>query len=216
MSTEIQDRHRKQLAVMRGFLEGKGYYVALEALELVRNLELGFRKDQRTPKFHHQLSIVRLLTTLLPHLMYPEETLAVAFLHDLIEDHPEWTRERVAAKFGTFIADAVWTLTKKTGGLTKTPEAYYAAIADCPVASPIKLADRAYNVQTMKGVFTPDKQRAYTGEVAQWYFPMIKTARRKFPRQFGAYENLRILLRCQCSLIEMALEAQAPPGNTTP
>ena len=63
---EIQDRHRKQLSVMRGFLEGREFYLAAEALELVRKTSEGFRKDLITPQFHHQLSVTRLVTTLLP------------------------------------------------------------------------------------------------------------------------------------------------------
>lgn len=42
---EIQDRHRKQLSVMRGFLEGRQFYVAAEALELVRGTESGTYVD---------------------------------------------------------------------------------------------------------------------------------------------------------------------------
>ncbi len=133
MPTEIQDRHRKQLSVMRGFLEGRQYYLAAEAMELVRGVEVGTRKDRITPTLHHQLSVARLVSTLLPHLLYPEATLAAAFLHDLLEDHgPEWTREKLEARFNARVADAVWTLSKKTHGLVKTPEAYYGALSQCP------------------------------------------------------------------------------------
>lgn len=205
---EIQDRHRKQLSVMRGFLEGRGYYLAAEALELVRKTSEGFRKDLITPQFHHQLSVARLVTTLLPHLLYPEETLAAAFLHDLLEDHGDvWTREKLEMKFGKRVADAVWCLSKKSNGMTKSYESYYGALALCPISSVVKLCDRAHNIQTMHGVFTPEKQQKYIGEVSTYYFPMIRQARREFPRQYGAYENLKILLRCQCRLVEHILEA---------
>ena len=52
MTSEIQERHKKQLAVMRGFLEGRQFYIAAEALELVRGTENGTRKDGVTPKLH--------------------------------------------------------------------------------------------------------------------------------------------------------------------
>jgi (p)ppGpp synthase/HD superfamily hydrolase len=212
MAHEIQERHRKQLSVMRGFLEGRQYYTAMEAMELVRNTEIGTRKDQITPQFHHQLSVARLVSTLLPHLMFPEETLAAAFLHDLLEDHgDEWTREKLEAKFGKVISDAVWCLSKKSNGMSKSAESYYGALARCPISSTIKCADRAHNIQTMHGVFTLEKQHAYVGEVSQWYYPMIRQARRSFPRQYGAYENLKILLRCQCRLVEHVLEASGVP-----
>lgn len=213
MTTEIQNRHRKQLSVMRGFLEGRQYFQAMEALELVRGTEVGTRKDGVTPKLHHQLSVARLVTTLLPHLQFPEETLTAAFLHDLLEDHGGvWSREKLEAKFGKRVADSVWCLTKKSNGMTKSYESYYGDLALCPVGSIVKLADRAYNIQTMHGVFTAAKQRAYIGEVDTFYYPMIREARRAFPRQYGAYENLKILLRCQCSLVEHMLDAtQNPP-----
>jgi (p)ppGpp synthase/HD superfamily hydrolase len=215
---EIQDRHRKQLSVMRGFLEGRGFYVAAEALEMVRKVSDGVRKDGITPQFHHQLSVSRLVSTLLPHLTYPEETLAAAFLHDHLEDHgDECSRENLEARFGKRIADAVWTLSKKSNGMTKSYEAYYGALVLCPIGSVVKLADRAHNIQTMHGVFDHEKQRAYIGEVDRWYFPMIRQARREHPRQYGAYENLKILLRCQCRLVEHVLEASCvqPVGPGT-
>lgn len=43
--SEVQERHRKQLAVMRGWLDGRGYFKAAEALEFVRGFEQGVRKD---------------------------------------------------------------------------------------------------------------------------------------------------------------------------
>ena len=214
---EIQDRHRKQLAVMRGFLEGRQYYVAAAAMELVRGTEVGTRKDMVTPKLHHQLSVARLVSTLLPHLMYPEETLAAAFLHDLLEDHGhEWTREKLEEKFGKRVADAVWCLSKKSGGMVKTSESYYGALALCPAGSIIKLCDRAHNLQTMHGVFSTEKQTAYVGELDTHYFPMIRTARRTYPRQYGAYENLKILLRSQRAMIHRILEATEVRESTSP
>ena len=80
----------------------------------------------------------------------------------------------------------------------------------------MKLADRAHNVQTMHGVFTHEKQRAYIGEVGTYYFPMIRQARREHPRQYGAYENLKILLRCQCRLVEHVLEASGVQPTPEP
>ena len=201
---EIETRHRKQLSTMRGWLEGRGYYEAAGALELVRGLEQGFRKDQTTPKFHHQLSVARLISTLAPHLMHPEETLTACFLHDLLEDHGDvWDRNKVQDRFGKTVAEAVWTLSKKTNGMSKSHEYYFAGMTQCPIASIVKLADRAHNLQTMPGVFTVEKQKAYLAEVDQWFFPMVRQARRNFPRQYPAYENLKILLRCQTRLIQL-------------
>lgn len=207
--TEIEARHIKQLAVMRGWLDGRGYFKAADALEFVRAMEQGTRKDGQTPKFHHQLSIARLVITLAPHLTYPEETITAAFLHDVLEDHSDVvTREYLENRFGKLVADAVWKLSKKVGGLSKSYDMYFAEMATCPIASLVKLADRAHNVQTMVGVFTIEKQKSYLKEVDSYFFPMCKTARRLFPRQYNAYENIKILLRCQSSLIRHMHEGQ--------
>jgi len=211
MNTPAQDvvqRHIKQLAVMRGWLDGRGYFKAADALEFVRGLEQGTRKDNLTPKFHHQLSIARLVATLAPHLAMPEETLAAAFLHDVLEDHSDKvTRGDLEARFGKVIADAVWKLSKKCGGLVKTYDLYFAEMATCPIASIVKIADRAHNVQTMVGVFTIAKQKEYLAEVDTYFFPLIRQGRRNFPRQYGAYENIKILLRSQARLIRQIHEA---------
>lgn len=212
MDTPILERHKKQLAVMRGWLEGKGFYVAMDALELVRTHAEGTRKDGVTPKFHHQLSVARLLSTLTPHFIHPEETIAAAFLHDLLEDHgDDWTQAKLEARYGKLISGAVWTLSKKSNGMSKTTELYYGEVALCPIASLVKPADRGHNLQTMVGVFTAQKQATYIEEVEHHYYPMIRVARRAFPRQYGAYENLKILLRCQCRLIQHTLAATQTP-----
>lgn len=201
---EVQKRHEKQKIAMRVWLEGRRYWVALKAMGIVLDLEKGTRKDGYTPKFHHQLSVARLLTTLEPHLINPELTIACAFLHDILEDHGDiWTRERLEEEFGKTVADAVWRLTKKSRGLVKTPESYYGEIAKCPIASIVKPVDRAHNLITMPGVFSMEKQVCYLGELEEYYYPLIRAARRTFPHQYPAYENLKINLRCQHRLLEL-------------
>lgn len=208
MKSDVQERHKKQLSVMRGWLDGSKFYLASDALELVRQSAEGVRKDGITPEFHHQLSVSRLITTLAPHLEYPQETIAAAFLHDLLEDHPNWTQADLSKRFGPIVANAVWVLSKKSGGLSKTSDFYFQELSNCAIGSIVKLADRAHNLQTMQGVFTLEKQVSYIAEVEEYFFPMIRKARRLFPRQYGAYENLKILLRCQVSLIQHIHEAK--------
>ena len=211
MTTDIEDRHRRQLAVMRGFLNGKGWWVAADALEIVRNLEQGTRKDGVTPKFDHQLSVAQLLITLSPNFVHPEETVTAAFLHDLYEDHGAvWSLDRMSERFGPQVSETVWSLSKKSEGIVKDYTRYFADMTSCPIASLVKLSDRVHNIHTMVGVFTLEKQKEYLEELDLWFFPMIRQARRNFPRQFPAYENLRINLVCQRNLIQHihdALEA---------
>jgi len=206
MDPGIETRHEKQRGKMSILLHRCGYQKALEAMAFVQTLGEGeVRKDGRTPKFHHQLSIARLISTLAPHLHYPEETLAAAFLHDVVEDYGVG-RGELQQLFGPPVAEAVWKLTKKWPGGCKPVDYYFSMLAVCPIASIVKLADRAHNIQTMRGVFNTNKQRVYVEEVSTWFFPLIRSARRKHPMQYDAYENLKILLRCQVSLLRQVLE----------
>jgi (p)ppGpp synthase/HD superfamily hydrolase len=201
MPTSNAERHRKHLAVMRGWLNGRNYFTAAEALEFAIHLHEGTRKDGITPKFYHQLSIARFLMTLEPHFLHPEDTLACAFLHDTPEDNDEVvTFRELEERFGQRIARSTRLVTKKYRG-SKTPyEVYFDDMAQDPVASLVKGVDRAHNVQTMLGVFKPEKQKQYLQEVEDWFFPMLKKSRRLFPQQAPAYENIKTLLRCQVRL----------------
>jgi (p)ppGpp synthase/HD superfamily hydrolase len=161
--------------------------------------------------------VAGLVCTLLPHLQHPEETVAAAFLHDVLEDHWEtWSRAQLEDRFGADIAGAVWTLSKKSGKLVKPLDEYYAALAECSIGSVVKPGDRAHNLQTMHGVFDFRKQREYVGDVDRHYFPMIRTARQRFPRQQGAYDNLRILLECQREMVHRVLEASGVQVEAVP
>jgi GTP pyrophosphokinase len=197
----IEETHRKHLAVMRGFLHGRNYFRAAEALEFALAYYEGTRKDKRTPKFHHPLTIVKFLATLEPHLMFPEETLAAGFLHDVVEDNDGVEVSDIVARFGPVTGEAVRLLTKKHRGITVPYEVYFGDMAKNPIASIVKCVDRINNVQTMVGVFSGEKQREYAEEVETWFLPMAKKARRNFPRQYGAYENVSTVLRGQVELI---------------
>jgi (p)ppGpp synthase/HD superfamily hydrolase len=203
MPTSNAERHRKHLAVMRGWLNGRNYFMAAEALEFAVHLHEGLRKDGVTPKFYHQLSIARFLLTLEPHFLHPEETLATAFLHDTPEDNDEIvTFGDLKDKFGDRVARSTRLVTKKYRGSKIPYDRYFEDMAQDPVASLVKGVDRAHNVQTMLGVFKIEKQQSYLKEVEEWFFPMLKTARRLFPQQAPAYENIKTLLRCQVRLYE--------------
>ena len=210
----IEQRHAKQLTYMRGMLDGMQYYSALEALEMARRLEDGLtRKDGYTPRLHHQLQVGRLVATLLPHLIYPEECITAAFLHDVLEDHPDLVgRQSLEDQFGHLVLRAVWRLSKKHGGEVKTQESYYQAMVEDPIASVVKPCDRAHNLHTMQGVFTTEKQLAYVTELDEWFFPLVKNARHRWPRQYAAYENLKIILMCQYELLQHLLRSSQTGG----
>lgn len=197
--------HRKRLVAVRYRLlgradENRAWYKALEALEFAMPFHGGLRKDEVTPEFDHQLSIAQFVMTL-PDLIYPVETVAAVFLHDTVEDTDVGVRE-IEAAFGQLVAGAVWRLTKKSRGVKKPLESYFQEIASCPVASVDKGADNVHNMGTLDSprpdgspAFAPEKQLVQAGESEGLVIPMLKEARRRFPQQERAYENMKLILR---------------------
>ncbi len=75
-------------------------------------------------------------------------------------------------------------------------------MATDPIASIGKGGDRMHNLQSMIGVFTKDKQKNYVTEAENKIIPMLKLARRNFPQQELAYENIKLVLNTQMQLIK--------------
>lgn len=191
----------KQRIALRYWLQGRSMYMALDAMEFAAGYHKGVRKDGVTPEFSHQIAIASHVRTLEPHLLYPQETIAAAFLHDVREDY-DVSDAKVRALFGPVVADAVDALTKVFAGRKRDLAVVAAAIAANPVASIVKAADRVHNQRTMVGVFSPEKIGAYCTETREFILPTVKKARRAFPSQEGAYENLSLVLHTQLELLE--------------
>ena len=189
----------KQKLALRYWLMGKGYIQALEALEFAARIHTGFRKDGVTPEFAHQVAICHYVRSL-PPLMFPEETIIAVLLHDAREDY-DVSDEEIINRFGTLVAGAVERLTKVFRGDKKPMDRYFAEIADCPIASIAKGGDRVHNLNSMIGVFAQAKQLEYAAEGEKHFLPMVKRARRRFPQQEPAYENIKHMLISQIELV---------------
>jgi (p)ppGpp synthase/HD superfamily hydrolase len=83
---------------LRYWILGRGYNVAARAMDFAEKHHTGTRKDGVTPEFAHQVAIAHYIRTL-PDLVYPEETLATIFLHDVVEDYDVPLTE-LSGKFG--------------------------------------------------------------------------------------------------------------------
>ena len=193
--------YAKQRIALRYWLSGAGYWLALDAFEFAADHHRGTRKDGTTPEFAHQIAIASYLRTLQGSLLYPEETLAVAMLHDVREDY-DIEAAVIEDRFGLIVASGVDAMTKEFKGIKRDPHAVFAAIAADPVASVVKPADRIHNQSSLLGVFSPEKARSYVAETREFFFPLVRTARRRFPRQEPAYENEKLMLEAQCALLE--------------
>lgn len=196
-------KYEKLFTALKYFLVGRNYFIALKALEFARKNHSGTRKDGFTPEFQHQLEICHYLITL-KNLENEEMVLVCALLHDVMEDYniPVETMEK---EFSPEITKKILILSKVYQGKKKDMNLYFSEIASCPVCSIVKGADRIHNLQSMPGVFSVEKQKAYIEEVNKYFLPMIKSASYSFPHQSLAYFNIKHLLKSQISLIEVSL-----------
>ena len=93
-------------------------------------------------------------------------------------------------------------ISKVRSGVKIPDQAYYAEISECPVASIVKPVDRAHNIGSMLGAFSYEKQVSYIAETRELVLPALKRARRRFPEQELAYENIKQILTTRIALIE--------------
>ena len=200
----MTDQFKKKLLTLRQQLVGARYFNALAALEFAIRYHTGVRKDGVTPEFQHQVEIALFALTL-PDLQYREEVIATIMLHDVREDYGVSDYEiRILFDdpgFADRVCRAVENMTKEFRGEKKDEVALFEAMSQDPIASIAKGCDRIHNLRTMVGVFKLIKQKEYVEEVLRLFLPMIKKARRLFPHQVNAYENIKHMLETQIELI---------------
>lgn len=196
----------KRQTSLRYWLQGAGYFKALEAMEFARHYHIGVRKDGITPEFDHQVSIGQYVRTLHQGILYFEPTIATIFLHDVREDYGV-SSEEIETRFGSMVANSVEAMTKEFRGVKKPIQSVFDDIANDPCASIAKGADRIHNFSSMVGVFSLPKQKEYIAEGKDYFLPMLKAARRKFPQQEPIYENIKTMLNSQMTLIESIHQA---------
>lgn len=206
-----KERYAKKLLTLRSNLTGARYFNALAALEFALRYHTGTRKDGLTPEFQHQVEIALYVLTL-PDLQHREEVIATIFLHDVREDYGVSDGEILAifnnGEFASRVAKAVDAMTKEFRGVKRDEAEVFQAIAQDPIASIAKGADRVHNLNSMLGVFTVKKQKEYVGEVETFFMPMLKTARRLFPHQVNAYENIKFVLETQMAMVRATWPAE--------
>ena len=191
---------------MRYWLLGRKYNKAAMAMEFASEYHTGFRKDGFTPEFHHQICIAHYLRTL-PDLRNQEDVLSAAFLHDTVEDY-DVSLTDINSRFGSNVRNAVELLSKKVGSYEKNAEEYFYKMTNCPIASIVKGGDRVHNSQTMNGVFSIEKQASYISETTDFILPMLKEARRRYPDQELAYENIKHSLKGQIELTSLSINTE--------
>lgn len=200
--------YAKKKASLRYRLHGmamadKEWFTPLKALDFAERHHVGIRKDGVTPAFMHQVEMALYAMTLLPHFLFPVRVITAILLHDTPEDTLV-THEEIRDLFGKEVSHDVQLLTKEYKGEKKNIVEYFEEMAFNPVASIGKGIDRINNQSTMAGVFKLAKQIEYCEETRKYFFQMLKTARRLFPEQELAYENIKFVLTTQITIFEGA------------
>ena len=196
----ILEKYKKHTIAIRHTLLGRGWYSALNAMEFAMEFHKGTRKDKVTPEFYHQIEVAGFLLTLSDGLLYPDDVIAVSFLHDCPEDYDVGFDE-LDIKFGVRISSSVKNLTKIHRGQKVDPNTYFHNMINDPIASVVKGSERIDNQRTIVGVFSRAKQDAYILETNTQIIPMLKLARKACPKQYNAYRNIMFVLRSQVNMI---------------
>lgn len=194
--------------ILKKCQQNKDYEMVLEAITLARSYHTGFRKDGLTPEFQHQVDIAIDVAEQEDVLLFAPETLAVVFLHDLVEDYGIGTKiwdvklarlanlepvllSSIEKKFGSTVSQSVDKISKICDGVKKNRKKYFKGIATCPITSVAKLGDRKHNLNSMLNVFTFEKQKRYAQEVTSDFMPMIAKVEMLFPEQNSAYAKYK-------------------------
>lgn len=197
-------KHEKYLISLKYWLIGRKYFKAVEALEFAARHHTGTRADGITPELFHQLSISHYVRTL-KNLRDMEASIILSLLHDVREDY-DVSDADIRDRFGDTIAHSVFLLSKELDGVKKPTDEYYMSMRTDPYASIVKGSDRIHNHQSMPGVFSKTKQAKYILETETYIIPMLKAARRNFPDQEEAYQNIKHVLTSQIELLKLTLE----------
>jgi len=203
---ELNYDYEKSRTAIRYWLLGKGWHVAHDALEMGMEYHTGVRKNGN-PEFSHQIFQAQFARTL-PDLIYPEETLAVIFLHDIVEDCDVPIKD-IYTRFGELVGVGVGLMSDiDSQGVDKPLESYYAIMVDSPIASIAKGIDRMHNFQSMMSVFSDPKKSRYIEETREHLIPMLKSARKRYSQQEPAYQNVKHVLLTQMELISGMISAK--------
>ena len=199
--------YQKRLLVLRSTLLALKWYKALRCLEFALRYHTGFRKDEKTPEFLHQVEQSLFALTLRSCLVHPELSVCAIILHDTLEDYYEKgvRLQDILEVGGELVAEAVELLTNHVNGAEKPKNIYYPSMGRHIIAAFAKACDRMNNQGTMPGVFNLEKMRRKVDETNDFVFPMIKTARRLFSEQEDAYQNVKTVLEQQVRLLEYVI-----------
>jgi (p)ppGpp synthase/HD superfamily hydrolase len=98
-------------------------------------------------------------------------TMQAAYLHDLIEDVKDVTREILALEFSHEVADLVWAVSGEGANRRERVASVFPKLLACPRAVDLKLADRVVNGRRSRDN-SPDKFRMYKKEHGAFFLQL--------------------------------------------
>ncbi|MDR0846985.1 MAG: bifunctional (p)ppGpp synthetase/guanosine-3',5'-bis(diphosphate) 3'-pyrophosphohydrolase [Lactobacillales bacterium] len=174
MAKEKEFTHAEVLEIAESYMDDASLALVKKAWQVANEAHKDQQRKSGEPYIIHPIQVAGILANL--HL--DAETVAAAFLHDVIED-TEWTKAQIAAEFSENVADLV-------DGVTKLGKIKYAsheeqlaenhrkmlmAMARDVRVILIKLADRLHNIRTL-GALREDKQKRIAKETLEIYAPL--------------------------------------------
>lgn len=169
--------HEKEILYLKGFAKGRDWNESLKAIHVAEMAHSKQKRKSGEPFLSHP---IRVASALISMKIHDDETIAVAILHDVLEDCQGWTPKKLQDEYciRSSIIDKVIKLTKQKN---QTDEQYYNEVNQNISTILVKIADRCHNVSTMSGAFNSEKINSYILETEQFILPLCKFGSKMFP-----------------------------------
>ena len=149
------------------------YMLIAKAYEIAKSAFRQKLRDNGEDRYFEHLRFVALIIIDVLRIR-DADIITAALLHDIVEDIPGWTVDRVAKEFNEAVSNYVWWLSKPEekpyGSKAMRDRAYHERFHRAPRAVIIiKLADRLHNLCTMWNI-ARDKMLRKIQETRDFYF----------------------------------------------
>ncbi len=157
--------------------------VSLKALDYVMDTmsaAKGYKRYHGEDYFTHPMAVAKIL---LQNAIVDDKTVAVALLHDCVED-VEGADKEILEQFGSEMYALVLLVSKNPNvdyRIGENMKAYLGHALSSEAATLVKAADRMHNNSTMKG-YPEAKKDQKTAETKKHYIPFVTRAKARYPR----------------------------------
>jgi (p)ppGpp synthase/HD superfamily hydrolase len=159
----------KEMIFIQGVAWGLELSHTMKAIHFVKERLNGKKRNDGRDAVSHSIEVCRYLMNW--HIK-DDVTLAVALLHDMLEDYLV-TRAELEEMFGQEIEDMV----EKCSKNGKSTEEYYRVLSEDIRLILVKTADRTCNISSMVNCFSVERMERYIEETIVHVLPMMKLAR---------------------------------------